>query len=107
MLPSDKSIVITANPEAFRARNGDLDIMPEAYDGQLSNGGETLTLVDAGGQLLQQFAYDDRWYPETDGGGYSLQLRSPQTLPRRHGTARRGLDAKLGFRRIARRRRFA
>ena len=51
------------------------------YDGQLSNGGEILTLVDAGGQLIQQFAYDDTWYPETDGAGYSLQIRSPQTLP--------------------------
>ena len=81
MLAARQSIVVTANPQAFRARYGDVPIEGLPYEGQLSNGGEMLTLVDAGGQLIQQFAYDDAWYPETDGVGYSLQIRSPQTFP--------------------------
>ncbi len=80
LLAAGQSIVVTANPQAFRARYGDLPIAELPYDGQLSNGGETLTLVDAGGKLIQSFAYDDGWYPETDGMGASLQIRSPQTL---------------------------
>ena len=46
----------------------------------LSNGGETLTLVDPYGAIIQQFVYDDAWYPTTDGDGYSLEFRDP-TLP--------------------------
>lgn len=80
LLVAGQSIVVTANPQAFRARYGNLAIADLPYDGQLSNGGETLTLVDAGGKLIQSFAYDDNWYPATDGSGASLQIRSPQTI---------------------------
>ena len=42
----------------------------------LSNGGETITLLDATGQTVQQFAYDDTapWPTSTDGGGTSLNV---------------------------------
>ncbi|MEX2187493.1 MAG: lamin tail domain-containing protein [Pirellulales bacterium] len=39
---------------------------------QLANGGETLTLVDAAGGLIQKFTFDDDWFKETDGDGFSL-----------------------------------
>src|SRR5439155_11960939 len=27
--------------------------------------------------VIQSFTYDDAWYPQTDGGGYSLVIRDP------------------------------
>ena len=44
------------------------------YAGNLANGGETIELVDAMGTTIQRFAYEDDWYAETDGGGYSLTM---------------------------------
>jgi hypothetical protein len=31
----------------------------------------------AGQSLVHQFRYDDRWYPQTDGGGRSLEAIQP------------------------------
>jgi len=47
--------------------------------GDLSNGGETLTLRDASGNVIDQVAYDDAapWPLTPDGGGPSLSLLSP------------------------------
>jgi hypothetical protein len=39
----------------------------------LGNGGEQITLM-AGDELIHQFAYSDRWYPTTDGTGYTLEM---------------------------------
>ncbi|MBJ43393.1 MAG: hypothetical protein CMJ80_08985 [Planctomycetaceae bacterium] len=43
------------------------------FDGSLSNAGETITLL-VGRNTVQQFTFDDAWYPTTDGGGYSLEI---------------------------------
>ena len=48
------------------------------YAQSLSNGGEQLRLEDAAGNAIQNFAYDDTWYPTTDGGGYSLVIRDAE-----------------------------
>jgi len=51
--------------------------------GDLSNGGETLTLKDASGNVIDQVAYDDDgaavppWPTTPDGGGPSLSLLAP------------------------------
>jgi len=42
--------------------------------GGLSNDSEAITLV-TDNITIHQFSYDDQWYPETDGGGRSLQVR--------------------------------
>jgi hypothetical protein len=47
-------------------------IADRVYSGNLDNAGETITLFDAGGGVLQRFTYDDVWYDATDGDGYSL-----------------------------------
>jgi hypothetical protein len=70
--------VVVESPTGFAAR------YPQAvsrvvgeYSGQLSNGGETITLLDALGQLVQSFTYDDNgptWHPSTDGSGPSLVI---------------------------------
>jgi len=40
----------------------------------LNNGGETLSLQDAVGEKILEFAYDNNWYPITDGLGFSLVI---------------------------------
>jgi hypothetical protein len=47
------------------------------YTGSLANNGETIKLVDARGQTIQNFKYADDWYPRTDGDGYSLTIIDP------------------------------
>ncbi len=49
------------------------------YTGKLSNGGETITLVDAIGSEVDSVAYDDAipWSTTPDGDGPSLELRDP------------------------------
>jgi hypothetical protein len=47
-----------------------------AYSGQLDNGGERIVLVDASGDTLISFRYNDKlpWPESADGDGYSLVL---------------------------------
>jgi hypothetical protein len=64
---------------AFNARYG-VDprrIGPYGPSDSLSNGGESITLVDATGAEIQSITYKDSWYPQTDGGGYSLIVIAP------------------------------
>lgn len=42
--------------------------------GALDNAGETLTLADSMGRTIHSFTYDNKWYPLTDGGGFSLTI---------------------------------
>jgi hypothetical protein len=72
-LPAGGRVVIVDNLAAFRARYGPQPLVAGEWNGQLSNGSERLQMV-AGDQLLVDFAYDDEWYPVTDGGGNSLQV---------------------------------
>ena len=45
-----------------------------SYDGQLSNGGETVKLEDSTNNTILEFDYDDGWYPITDGSGFPLVI---------------------------------
>jgi hypothetical protein len=72
--------VVVRSIMGFRARYGNsIRILGEfggtPEDFQLSNSGERITLIDAGGGLIQTFAYTDDWYPATDGSGNSLVIR--------------------------------
>ena len=57
-------------------------------DTGLSNVGERLRLVDAGGAEIRDFVYNDRvpWPEAADGGGYSMVLIAPELDPD-HGLA--------------------
>ena len=44
------------------------------YDGQLSNGGETVKLEDSTNSTILEFDYKDGWYPITDGAGFPLVI---------------------------------
>jgi len=66
-------VLVVENASAFRRRYGDNLPVAGAWSGGLSNNTEQIT-VTHNGQILQQFRYDDDWYPETDGAGSSLQI---------------------------------
>ena len=70
--PGERLLVVE-NVDAFRLRYGAELPLAGAWTGRLGNGGEQITLT-ANGQIVQQFTYDDGWYPETDGAGSSLEI---------------------------------
>ena len=47
------------------------------FDKQLADEGERITLTYGAGATILDFTYDDAWYPETDGAGYSLVALDP------------------------------
>ena len=77
-LAAGQYALVVNNRAAFATRydtNG-LFIVDE-FSGNLSNGGERIRLNTALGQSIHDFTYQDAWYPETDGSGYSLVIRDP------------------------------
>lgn len=73
-LQPGQRVLVVEELAAFQFRYGaNLPVAGEWSGGQLGNGGETIT-VSALGNLVQQFSYDDSWYPTTDGLGPSLEL---------------------------------
>lgn len=67
-------LILAKNPTAFAARFS----VPQGvqvlggYEGQLSNGGETIKLEDQTHSTILEFTYNDKWYTITDGQGFSL-----------------------------------
>jgi hypothetical protein len=75
-------LVVVENEAAFAAKYpGFSGIIAGQYSGRLSNGGETIELRDATDAVIQTFAYQDNWYPSTDGDGYSLTIVDPVADP--------------------------
>ena len=58
-------------------------LTPAEYTGNLDNGGETITLSDVDGSIIQSFRYNDRapWPLAADGDGQSLTLIAPTSAP--------------------------
>lgn len=70
-------IVIAGDHEAFFRRYPDVPVSVVAdrdFSGRLSNQGEVVTLTGPLGETIQQFKYDNQWYPETDDLGRSLDI---------------------------------
>lgn len=80
-------IVVAANPAALAARHADRNfrIAPGAFSGRLDNAGERLTLVDALGLEVFNFAYSDGggWPGRADGHGSSLERADLEIDPGR------------------------
>ena len=83
-LDPGEHIVVVRNRTAFVSRYGDSPRIADrsnapvgsgVFDGGLSNGGELLTLVDANGEIIQQFEYNDggAWPGRADGSGSTLE----------------------------------
>ncbi len=71
-------VLVVSDMGAFTDKYGlDFPIVG-VYQGQLSNAGERLVLQDAAGRLICDFNYDDDWFGNTDGQGYSLVVRDPE-----------------------------
>jgi len=73
-------VLVVENLVAFECRYGSalLSEVAGQYEGKLANGGEDLRVVDLQTGSLADFAYDDAWYPSTDGQGQSLVLVDPE-----------------------------
>ena len=52
-------------------------IAGEYTNDKLDNGGENIRLKDAAGIIIQEFDYEDGWFPITDGMGFSLNIIDP------------------------------
>jgi hypothetical protein len=76
-------VVVVANKAAFEKRYGAGKLVAGEFSGTLDNGGELVTLFNAADATLRTLTYDDvgPWPAETDGTGYSLVLRRPQSNP--------------------------
>lgn len=73
-LASGATTLVVRNLAAFTSRYGDGFNIAGEFSGQLDNGGENLLLVDATGEKILDFNYDNAWYPITEGFGFSLEI---------------------------------
>ncbi|MHC4314875.1 MAG: lamin tail domain-containing protein, partial [Planctomycetota bacterium] len=76
-LDPDECVVVVKNQSAFEAQYGTSVNIAGEYDGSLANNGERIRLQDAIGRMILDFEYEDRWYPITDGDGFSLTVIEP------------------------------
>ena len=76
LLAPGESIVIVEDAAAFQLRYGTDMRIAGQWSGGLSNGGETLQLVDGTGVEIMTVRYDDAipWSQRADGAGASLEL---------------------------------
>jgi hypothetical protein len=68
-------VVLVKNRAAFSTRYPGVANVAGEYLGSLDNAGERLALEGPLREPILDFAYDDAWFPITDGPGFSLVLR--------------------------------
>jgi hypothetical protein len=79
-------VLVVKNLAAFTARSGPTLDVAGQFAGALENGGERIQLVDARNEEILDFAYDNGWYPVTDGLGFSLVVVDELAEPDAWGT---------------------
>ncbi len=72
ILSVGQSAVIVANVAAFQSRYGTGVNVIGTFTGHLGNGGDHVALIGALQETIQDFSYNNSWYPATDGNGFSL-----------------------------------
>lgn len=74
-IPAGGHVVVAKDAARFQSLYGFAPVA--AYSGNLSNGGETVTLVDGADAVIDTVTYADTapWPPAADGTGPSLELR--------------------------------
>ena len=84
-LEPGERVVIAENLAAFAMRYGTSAglKLTGPYSGNLSNGGETLTVRNAAAGIIKSFAWLDAepWPVDADGNGFSLVLHNPPANP--------------------------
>ncbi len=78
-LAPDGYCLVVQDAAAFRAKYGTNLPVVGQYAGSLSNAGERVELLDAVGAVIHDFRFDDKWFDVTDGKGFSLTIKDPQT----------------------------
>ena len=76
VLAPGQSLVIVASAAAFTERYGSGFFIAGEYIGRLSDSGETLRLLGAFGEVIQEFSYSSG-IPLADGLGFSRVVRDP------------------------------
>lgn len=71
-LAPGERLVVVKNRAAFISRYGANIRIAGEFTGSLNNAGDRLTLLGPLGEPIHDFEYNDRWYPITDGPGFSL-----------------------------------
>lgn len=78
-------VMVVGNQTAFLQRYGGGRVIVGQYQPAtfLKNSGDHITLLDAQGQVIRNFSYDDEpaWPVSPDGDGYSLVLVNPASNP--------------------------
>lgn len=77
VLTPGQRVIVVANQAAFEMRYGTGLPIVGVYTGNLDNGGEQIQIIDAVGENVLEFSYNDNWYSQTDGGGHSLVMLDP------------------------------
>ena len=67
-------LILAKNLAAFAQRYPSVTNVAGPFIGTLDNAGETIRLDDAVGEKVLDFAYNNSWYPITDGLGLSLVI---------------------------------
>ncbi|MCP4848469.1 MAG: hypothetical protein GY899_11040 [Verrucomicrobiaceae bacterium] len=69
-------VIVVADPVAFEAENGAAINVAGQYSGKLSNDGENivLQLAEPFEAAIMRFEYNDSWYRDSDGNGFSLEI---------------------------------
>ena len=78
-LAPEEYTVIVNDLDDFRSRYGDGVNVAGQFDGNLGNDGERIRMRLPLPHItnILDFSYDNAWYPETDGGGFSLVIADP------------------------------
>ena len=77
-LSAGQSAVVVNNMAAFQARYGLANpaiVILGEFSGPLSDAGDQIILKGPLGEPILNFAYQDAWYPTTDGLGFSLVVK--------------------------------
>jgi hypothetical protein len=97
VLAPGQFVVVAADVDAFQFRYGTVINVAGAYQGSLGNNGEQIEFQDAMGIAVFSFTFDDGWYTQTDGDGYSLVLTDANSDPVTWGQASAWLASNSVF----------
>jgi hypothetical protein len=74
-LPPGAYLVLVRDVAAFASRYPGVTNIAGVFSSALDNSGERIALKGALGEPIEDFTYNNSWYPVTDGSGFSLVPR--------------------------------